>query len=189
MQLVASHSISRRFTNMKNHQSHMKNCSHCQDIIAKVEQNVRDKTLLKMARKLTNDHSQVADLVQLTACKLIDKAHYYQENNFHGYAKVLMYRIFLNLIRSQKIDHKKRLHLSSVSNLNHKQSSYTSDDQDRKLFIQQIYQSLNESDRDLFMLLYKGFKHKEIAEILDMNLNTCHGRIRSLKIKINAEFA
>ena len=167
---------------------HIKSCAHCQHVMDSVEHCIRDNTFLRMARKLTHNHTQAQDLVQLTATKIIRKSHYYKKGNFNGYAKVIMSRIFLNQIRSTQTENSKKDRLSSIQNMNHCAVNFSTQQQEHKILLQQMYNSLNEEERNLFILLYKGFKHREIAKILDINLNTCHGRIRNLKLKLRNNF-
>jgi RNA polymerase sigma factor (sigma-70 family) len=168
---------------------HIKSCTHCQHVMDTVNHSIKNHTFLRMARKLTHNHAQAQDLVQLTATKIIRKSHHYTKGNFNGYAKVIMSRIFLNQIRSTQTETSKKDRLLSIQNMNYCTVNFSIEQQDYKILIQQMYNSLNEDERSLFILLYKEFKHREIAKILDINLNTCHGRIRNLKLKLKNNFA
>ena len=168
---------------------HVQNCSHCKHVIDNVHACMKDKTFLRMARKLTKNTAQAEDLSQMVAQKLIDKAHLYKNNNFKAFAKVMMNRMFLNQIRSAKTDLAKREYLYSIGTIN-QSPNQSQVNLDNKIFIEEIYNSLDtESEKNLFILLYKGYKHNEIATILDINPNTCHGRIRNLKLKIKKKFS
>ena len=68
------------------------------------------------------------------------------------------------------------------------QSSETQNPE-QMILIRQMYETLSASDRELFLLLYQGMKHREIASVLGLNLNTCHGRVRRMMTRLRDRFS
>lgn len=55
--------------------------------------------------------------------------------------------------------------------------------------IEQFLNSLQASDREIFYLrFYENLRHKNISEIMDININTVKSRVRVIKLKLKEEF-
>ncbi len=61
-----------------------------------------------------------------------------------------------------------------------------------KMDLQHLYyliQQLDSIDQDILILFeFNGYKHKEIAALLDMNINSVKTRLRRTRIKLKAEY-
>lgn len=156
-------------------------CSHCENVRTLLAQVIADGTLDKIAYHYAPHKAD--DLVQATALHMLEKAHSYKEGNFVGFLRTMMFRIFLNQQRShgralaarEVLTEKNRVNLLEIEGLNQ---------MERRILIKECYAHLNPNERQIFLLLKDGYVHREIAEMLDINLNTVHGQVSRIKNKL-----
>ena len=146
------------------------NCPHCANVRTLLQKAIEDGTLAKMAYSYAPHHAD--DLVQMTAIHMLDKAHSYKHGNFIGFLRVMMLRLFLNHKRSHVRALNAREHLVhrgadismiEIGGLN---------SMERRILIKECYAHLDDHERQIWLLLKEGYIHREIAEILDVNINT-----------------
>ena len=156
-------------------------CLHCKKVRTLLEEAIVDGTLTKFAYKYTQHN--VDDLVQMTATHMLEKAHSYIDGNFIGFLRVMMFRLFLNQQRS----HKRALNaqeylMDNNSNLSIEIGGLNS--MERRILVKECYEHLDNHERQIWLLLKEGYIHREIAHMLDININTVHGRISRIKSKL-----
>ena len=156
-------------------------CLHCKNVRELLTQVISDGTLDKIAYHYSPHNAD--DLVQATAIHMLEKAHSYKEGNFVGFLRTMMFRLFLNQKRSQGralaareiLAEKTRTNLSELQGLNQ---------MERRILIKECYTHLNPNERKILLLLKDGYVHREIADMLDINLNTVHGQVSRIKTKL-----
>ena len=138
------------------------------------------ENLLRFAQTLTSDKDDAKDLLQetfLRALKYCDK--FVQNDNLKAWTYTIMKNIFINSYRrsvryntfnDQTKDgfYLNYIHASSSDNPD---SVYTSKE------IEKIIENLDDNFKIPFKMHQEGFKYKEIAEKLDMNIGTVKSRI------------
>ena len=140
--------------------------------------------LYKMAFKMTLGNEYFEDLVQDTCIRLITKHDQYEalkDSHFLNFAKTVMTRIFLNVIRSRKS--KKRL---SEDYCSYKKMTESSIGMDDSFFIYEsiIEEIKNDYESKVFHMYIEGFTFKEVAKEMSLNINTIHGRNRLFRNRI-----
>ena len=158
------------------------NCSHCQTVRTLLNKAMEDGTLKKLAYSYAPYHAD--DLVQMTAIHMLDKAHSYKDGNFVGFLRVMMLRLFLNHKRSHVralnaretiVERGANTSMIEIGGLN---------SMERRILIKECYAHLDDHERQIWLLLKEGYIHREIADLLDVNINTIHGRVARIKGKL-----
>jgi RNA polymerase sigma-70 factor (ECF subfamily) len=143
---------------------------------------MEDGTLIKIAYSYAPYHAD--DLVQMTAIHMLDKTHSYKEGNFVGFLRVMMLRLFLNHKRSNTRALNAREHLvERGSNLTMFEIGGLNP-VERRILVKECYAYLDDHERQIWLLLKEGYIHREIADLLDVNINTIHGRVARIKAKL-----
>jgi RNA polymerase sigma factor (sigma-70 family) len=151
----------------------MDNRDHSTYVRQLIIQAVEDGSLLKIASRINPESAE--DLVGDAIIKLLERPHLYVEGNFKGFMRIIMYRDDMNKKRRERV-----LYLADIPKyctpLNMKETSSP----DSRILTTQILASLNTKDEHLLTMLLQGFKHREISDLLGVNINTIGARIRRL---------
>lgn len=137
-------------------------------------------SLLKFAYSLTADRDNAKDLVQETILKALNNSEkYVVESNFKAWTYTIMKNTFINEYRrnERKNNYRDQIELSFFSA---PKESAASDNPDSELSVLEITQSIDQL-KDIFrvplqMHIY-GYKYKEIADKLNLNIGTVKSRI------------
>jgi RNA polymerase sigma-70 factor, ECF subfamily len=139
-----------------------------------------EHTLLKFAYSLTRIKADAKDLVQETYLKgLVNRDKYINNVNFKAWALTIMKNTFIN-------DYRKGFRRNTFNDQNQesfyidKAQSSGSDDPDSALSFRemtQIIEQLDDKFRIPFKMYFHGYKYKEIADALRLNIGTVKSRI------------
>lgn len=131
--------------------------------------NLTSKSVFSMCLSVLKNHEDAEDLMQATYVKVIEKIHYYKPNT-NGYAWVLT--IAKNLCLNE---YKKRKR-ECVTDFNENEFLLEGTDNTKPAEVpvfKLAKKVLSEQELSIvLMYAVSGFKHKEIAEILDKPLGT-----------------
>jgi RNA polymerase sigma-70 factor, ECF subfamily len=139
-----------------------------------------NESLLRFAFSLTADKDDARDLVQETfmkALKYYDK--FVHDSNFKAWIYAIMRNTFINNYRRNKCNGAYSNLTKEVLFLNYPNQSiadnpdsvYTTKE------LEQIVEALDDNFKLPFKMHHEGFKYKEIAKKLDLNLGTVKSRI------------
>jgi RNA polymerase sigma-70 factor (ECF subfamily) len=135
---------------------------------------------MRYAYSLTTDKDNAKDLVQetfLKALKYCDK--FIHETNFKAWTYTIMKNTFIN-------NYRRSARYSTISdqtkdgfylNYSHSSGSDTPDRVYASKEIEKIIEALDDNFKLPFKMHHEGFKYREIAEKLDLNLGTIKSRI------------
>jgi RNA polymerase sigma-70 factor, ECF subfamily len=136
--------------------------------------------LMNFAYSLTSDKNDAKDLVQetfLKALKYCDK--FVHDSNFKGWIFTIMRNTFINeyhrLFRYTELT--EFSNSGTVSDEIHANYADNPMSQYRTKELENIIDSLNDEFRLPFKLFHEGYKYKEIAELLNINIGTVKSRI------------
>lgn len=130
---------------------------------------VTERTMYAFSVSLTKDHQQALDLMQDTYIKILSAAHLYRPM---GKPLAWMFTIAKNLHHSNTVKEKRSIPLEPTEIADDKRFSYVSDPEDR-IVLEGVLKLLSQEEREIVMLYaVSGLKHKEIAEVLGLNLST-----------------
>ena len=138
------------------------------------------ESLMRFAYGLTADKDDAKDLVQETFLKALqysDKFIY--ESSFKSWTFTIMKNTFINNYRRSARQNTYSDQTQEGFYLNYKHAS-GSDDPDSVYASKEIKKNIDSLDDNLklpFKMYHEGFKYKEIAETLDVNLGTIKSRI------------
>jgi RNA polymerase sigma-70 factor, ECF subfamily len=136
--------------------------------------------LIRFAYFLTTNKNDAKDLVQETFLKaLVNCNKFILETNFKAWTFTIMRNTFINnyrrSIRNNTFRNQTKegynLNYTPVSNSDDPDSIYTSNE------LQQMIENLEDNLKNPFKMYHEGFKYKEIAETLELNLGTVKSRI------------
>ncbi len=135
--------------------------------------------LKRYAYKLTTDQHDAEDLLQETCLKALNnKVKYKPYANFKSWAYTIMKNIFINNYRRSQIQKK---HDDQKKNeLSYKSQRYNQGVPDAVYMTKEIGNRINNLEEHYqipFNMFLKGYKYKEIAEKLDLNIGTVKSRI------------
>jgi RNA polymerase sigma factor, sigma-70 family len=139
-----------------------------------------ESSLEKFAYSLTLKRADAKDLVQETYLKaLLNQDKYVNNENFKAWTFTIMKNTFINDYR--------RSFRQAACNYQTKESCFTdqvkssgSDDPDSSYSVwemAQIVERLNDKFRIPFKMHFNGYKYKEIADALNLNIGTVKSRI------------
>ncbi len=139
-----------------------------------------ESSLERFAYSLTLNREDAKDLVQETFLKaLMYRDKFVQNDNFKAWIYTIMKNTFINNYRRNVRQNTHRDQTKEGYYLSHpKASGY--DDPDSTLSTKELtatIESLDEEFRLPFQLHHAGFKYKEIAEMLNLNIGTVKSRI------------
>jgi len=139
-----------------------------------------DHILGKFAYSLTREKTDAEDLVQETYLKALwNQDKYINNENFKAWVLTIMKNTFINEYRRSARMYMCSNQSEDTFNTNRVRSSGF-DDPDSAysiLEMSQIINQLSEKFRVVFKMHYNGYKYKEIADVLNLNMGTVKSRI------------
>lgn len=145
------------------------------------------QTLEYFALSLTKNHEDAQDLLQETFLKAIKNRHrFLAQTNLKAWLYTIMKNTFINnyrrKVRSNTIvDQSQELYLinsADKTGLQDPQADTNMKEMERAI------NSLSEDLRNPFLMHFKGFKYKEIADDMDLPIGTVKSRIFSARQKL-----
>lgn len=136
--------------------------------------------LERFALRLTQKTEDAKDLVQETSLRvLLNRDKYINDENFKAWAFTIMKNIFINEYRSSL---RKQTCLDPVKDFifNRESGNSNPNSPDSEYSAKEITQNIEQLDnklRDPFKMHFQGFKYKEIAKELNLNIGTVKSRI------------
>lgn len=138
------------------------------------------RSLEKFAFRLTQKEEDAKDLVQETCLRvLLNRGKYVNYQNFKAWAFTIMRNTFINDYRSNFRHQTFRYHTKD-SFLNDHEGFIVSEGPDSTYSVKEINSSIEQLGNKLripFKMHVQGFKYKEIAEELKLNIGTVKSRI------------
>ena len=123
--------------------------------------------LLIIAKKIINNSQCPLDLVHDTIDRILCKASFYTEDNFLGYFKTVAYRVYLNSVRNETT------RLKKIRNIDKSIAMYDPESTTHyRMMFDSICKSTSTRDKNILVGRLKGYTSKEIAEQLQMNVNS-----------------
>ena len=136
--------------------------------------------LLKFAYRLTVSKQDAKDLVQETFLKaLMNQDKYFNKGNFKAWAFTILKNTFINNYRRTPLQYSFYDHSSELSDIN-RTMAFASDDPETtysELEIKENIEQLRDKLRFPFKMHIDGYKYKEIAKELNLNIGTVKSRI------------
>ncbi|MDA9820379.1 RNA polymerase sigma factor [Salibacteraceae bacterium] len=145
------------------------------------------QTLEYFALSLTKNHEDAQDLLQETFLKAIRNRHrFLEQTNLKAWLYTIMKNTFINnyrrKIRSNTIvDQSQELYLinsADKTGLQDPQADTNMKEMERAI------NALSEDIRNPFLMHFKGFKYKEIADDMNLPIGTVKSRIFSARQKL-----
>jgi len=144
--------------------------------------------MMRFAYSLTSDDEDAKDLLQetfLKALKYCDK--FVSESNFKAWICTIMKNTFLNNYH-RSVRHynyceysKSELYRYEAPGADDPNSIYFSNE------LEQMINSLNDEIRVPFIMHQQGYKYKEIADSLSLNIGTVKSRIFDARMKLKRQ--
>lgn len=146
--------------------------------------------LMRFAYSLTSDNEDAKDLLQSTNLKALAYCNQYKDNtNLKAWTFTIMKNTFINIYRkaikqNTTYDINDNLFLMNIKSENNiPDSQYSQNEINKKI------EELDDNFRIPFQMHTSGYKYKEIAEKLNLNLGTVKSRIffsrKKLKIQLS----
>lgn len=151
--------------------------------VAKILTSLFEKEFISMLKEDKNDFYKLAYSYvknEQDALDVIGEATYKALNSLHGlknrqYMKTWFYRILINESISLIRKNKRVVYNSEVIET----ITYDGVDKDEMIDLYNALDELNEDQKNVIILKYmKGFKLTEIAETLELNVNTIKSRLK-----------
>ncbi len=145
------------------------------------------ESLMRFAYSLTIDIDDAKDLVQETFLKALTyRDKFVHESNFRAWTYTIMKNTFINNYRRSALhntysDHTKEefcMNCSHTLAIDNPHSAYTSKE------LEKTVDALDDHFKLPFKMHHEGYKYKEIAETLELNLGTVKSRIFFAKQKL-----
>jgi len=139
-----------------------------------------EPVLGRFAYRLTREKADAEDLLQETYLKALRNQDKYVNNeNFQAWVLTIMKNTFINdyrrssrvCLRNQQSEESFYINRVKSSGFDDPDSAYSI------LEMSQIINRLNEKFRVVFKMHYNGFKYREIASVLNLNIGTVKSRI------------
>jgi RNA polymerase sigma-70 factor (ECF subfamily) len=139
-----------------------------------------ERILGKFAYSLTREKADAEDLVQETYLKALwNQDKYVNNENFQAWVLTIMKNTFINeyrrssrmCMRNDQTEESFYINRVKSSGFDDPDSAYS------LLEMSQIINQLNEKFRIVFKMHYNGYKYKEIASVLNLNIGTVKSRI------------
>lgn len=151
-----------------------------------------ERSLLKFAYRLSDSLPDAEDLVQDTFLKvLMNRDKYVNKENFKAWTFTILKNTFINKYRRSLKENTYRDQTSESFYINQSEASY-SDNPDAAysaLEITQNIEQLKDSLRIPLKMHINGYKYKEIADELNLNIGTVKSRIflsrRQMRIQLD----
>ena len=155
-------------------------------------------TLQKVARSIAKDDLLADDLLQQFCTNIVSRPHNFTPNSsFIALGRVSIQRLHYNTFRNKRVlspaNSQDSVRLTrviergGVAEQEGDEGSYK-DVELRDLMTAMCNALGNETEKRVFMMLYLGHSGREIAERLEMNVNTIHGMIRRIRGRILDQF-
>ncbi len=139
-----------------------------------------ESSLERFAYSLTLNREDARDLLQETFLKaLMYREKFIHNDNFKAWIYTIMKNTFINNYRRNVRQNTHRDQTKEGYYLSHPQASGY-DDPSSSLSAKELEESINNLEDDLripLQLHHAGFKYKEIAEMLNLNIGTVKSRI------------
>lgn len=147
-----------------------------------------EKDIYRYALSLTKDEDDAKDLVQEVFLRAIIKQDLYKENtNLGAWLTTMTKNVFINLYRDKKkYASKKTIDFEELMKfVSQKQVAYNLGVSNLSIeTIYKIFKEIDDSNIEMFLLMTKGFKYKEIAERFDIPLGTVKFKLSITKKEI-----
>jgi RNA polymerase sigma-70 factor, ECF subfamily len=150
------------------------------------------ESLLDFAYRLTADRDDARDLVQETFLKSLRSCDkFVHEANFRAWTFTIMKNTFINNYRRSLLQNTYRDHTEELFYLNQTEASGSDDTHlaYTALEITQHIEKLKDAFRIPFKMHIDGYKYKEIADELNLNIGTVKSRIflsrKQLRYQLN----
>jgi RNA polymerase sigma factor (sigma-70 family) len=141
----------------------------------------------RIAVKMTLGTHEAEDLLQETCIKLMMKHSYYDEmhdSTFLAFAKVVMLRIYLNIIRKLK----RYTEIKDFYDYYRHVTSFDLSIDDFNLLYESLIKYLkSDYEVQVVNMLIEGYRFQEISEHLNITKNTVHSRHRNLRLRLKEE--
>jgi RNA polymerase sigma-70 factor, ECF subfamily len=140
---------------------------------------IQDK-LMSFAYRLTSDLDDAKDLLQETSLKALShRDKFIDESNLKAWTCTIMKNTFINSYRRNIRQNTYRDQTEESYFINQTITSGSDEPESMYLFkeLEKIIEALEEDYKIPFKMHYEGYKYKEIADVLKMNLGTVKSRI------------
>jgi RNA polymerase sigma-70 factor, ECF subfamily len=148
-------------------------------------------SLMRFAFNLTSDKDDAKDLVQETFLRALKYSNQYEEeSNIKAWTSTIMKNTFINNYRQGIRQNQYRDQTKDSVLINHTKT-ISPDEPDSIYTIKEIYQNierLEDKFRIPFEMHINGYKYKEIADELNLNIGTVKSRIFSSRKKLKDIF-
>lgn len=139
-----------------------------------------EDNLKRFAYSLTYDKEAANDLVQETYLKaLTNRDKFIHNDNFKAWAFTILRNTFINDYR--KNSKRRVVQDAEQKNLTMNMTrSNSSDSPEMNIAMKELMNSINQLDEDFrtpLKMFYEGYKYKEIAEKLNLNIGTVKSKI------------
>jgi RNA polymerase sigma factor (sigma-70 family) len=145
------------------------------------------ESLMRFAFTLTADKDDAKDLVQETFLKALKYSNQFvEESNIKAWTSTIMKNTFINNYR-QSVRHNLYRDQTKESIIINQTKSVSRDDPDSVYSVMEINQNieqLEERFRIPFKMHMNGYKYREIADELNLNIGTVKSRIFSSRRKL-----
>ena len=139
-----------------------------------------ENSLKRFAYSLTSDKEEAKDLVQETYLKALTyQDKYVNDDNFKAWTFTIMRNTFINNYRRSARQQTNRDETKNTMVLNH-YKNYGSDDPSSSFSTKEIMKNIDSLEDDFKLPLkmhFEGYKYKEIADKLNLNIGTVKSRI------------
>jgi len=141
--------------------------------------NIQDK-LMSFAYRLTADMEDAKDLLQETSLKALShRDKFIDETNLKAWTCTIMKNTFINGYRRNIRQNTYRDQTEESYFINQTITSGSDEPESMYLYkeLENIIEALDDDYKIPFKMHYEGYKYKEIADVLNMNLGTVKSRI------------
>lgn len=139
-----------------------------------------EDNLKRFAYSLTLNQDDAKDLVQETFLKaLTNRDKFIHNDNFKAWTFTIMRNTFINNYR-KNTKHKVSRDESENSFILNQTKAATNDTPDSNIAVKEIMYNINQLEEDFrtpLKMYYEGYKYKEIADILNLNIGTVKSKI------------
>jgi RNA polymerase sigma-70 factor, ECF subfamily len=139
-----------------------------------------EKNLLRFAFGLTENKHDAQDLVQETFLKALMHCNKFDhESNLRAWTFTIMKNTFINHYRRNILHNTSKNQINEKGIVNYALNSTAEipDSIYRSKELEKTIEALDEKFRLPFKMHHEGYKYKEIAETLDLNIGTVKSRI------------
>lgn len=155
--------------------------------------------LQKISRAAVQDELLADDLLQQFCTNIVARPHNFTpDSSFIALGRVSIKRLYLNSLRNKRILTPANSHdsvkVGRVIERGGLTPQVTSEDSYKDVEFKDLIKAMcdtlpNEAEQTTFMMLYLGHSGREISEKLNMNINTVHGMIRRIRLRLLDQFS